>query len=230
MKTERIKTIATYMEKHQQNRVMYECANMMMPKQADNFNLIDASGQRQMRPEMNLRTVSDNYEKQFNRETDEEIPKRRGEPRPLEKQISRQEIVEAVKKLKNNKATGPDDIQGELYKYGRDELVNILQVLFLEYIYSIHVAITDIGAGYLFSLNKPEKPKKVENVRPVTLLNGMRKILSNVVLARIEDTVSKCLPAHQHAARKKRSTSEVTWTIQTLRATVGRYAESYTCP
>ena len=139
---------------------------------------------------MNLRTMSDHYEKQFNRETDEEIPKWKGEPRPLEKQISRQEIVEAVKKLKNNKATGPDEIQGELYKYGGDELVNMLQILFNK-MFSTHEAITDTGAGYLFPLNRPDKPKKVENVRPVTLLNVIRKILSNVVLARIEDTVSK---------------------------------------
>ena len=78
---------------------MYECANMMMPKQHDNFNLIDASGQRQMRIEMNLKMVAEHYGKQFHRETDEEISKWRGTPRPLENPISRQEIVEAV----NNK-------------------------------------------------------------------------------------------------------------------------------
>ena len=84
----------------------------------------------------------------------------------MEKQISRQEIVEAVKKLKNIKATD----QGELCKYGADELVNMLQILFNK-MFSTHEVITDIGAGYLLPLNKPEKPKKVENVRPVTLLN-----------------------------------------------------------
>ena len=54
---------------------------------------------------MNVKPVSDHYEKQFNRETDEEIPKWRGESRPLEQLISRQEIVEAIKKLKNTKET-----------------------------------------------------------------------------------------------------------------------------
>ena len=76
----------------------------------------------------------------------------------------------------------------------------MLQILFNK-MFATHEAINDIGAGYLFPLNKPDKLKKVENVRPVTLLNVIRKILSNVVLARIEDTVSKYLPAHQHVAR-----------------------------
>ena len=103
MKTERIQTIATYTEEHKQNRVMYECANMMMPKQNANFNLIDETGQRQMRTTMNLRLVSDHYEKQFNRETDEELSKWRGTPRPLENPLSRQEIVEAEKNLRTTK-------------------------------------------------------------------------------------------------------------------------------
>ena len=65
----------------------------------------------------------------------------------------------------------------ELYKYGGDELVNMLQILFNK-MFTSHEAINDIGAGYLFPLNKPDKPKRVENTRPVTLLNVIRKILS----------------------------------------------------
>ena len=134
----------------------------------------------------------------------------------LQNPTQRAEVVDALRRLKRSKAAG------ELHKYGGDELVSLVQDLQSK-VLTVHGEVKEVRAGYLLPLSKPGKPKKAENSRPPTLLSAFRK--TSTVLARVEEEVSTLLPHHQHGARKKRSTSEITWTIQTLRATVGRYVE-----
>lgn len=43
----------------------------------------------------------------------------RGEKKTEEKEISREEIREVVRKIKDGKAVGTDEVPGELWKYGR---------------------------------------------------------------------------------------------------------------
>ena len=171
MQQTRLNNIATYMEEHAKSRVMYECANLMMPKPSTRFMIVDTTGQRQTRPEMNIKPVTEHYKKQLNRDMDEVLSPWRGEPRALQNPITRPEIVEAFKRLKNNKATGPDELEGELFKYGGDELVNMLQDLLINKMFTTHAAVKDIGEGFLYPMNKPDKPKRVENTRPLTFLN-----------------------------------------------------------
>ena len=73
-------------------------------------------------------------------------------------------IVDAVSKLKNNKSVGPDDIAGELYKYGGDELVNLIQDL-INKMFTEHGEVKEMGEGYLFPLSKPDKQRTAENTR-----------------------------------------------------------------
>ena len=64
MQQTRLNNIATYMEEHAKSRVMYECANLMMPKPSTRFMIVDTTGQRQTRPEMNIKPVTEHYKKQ----------------------------------------------------------------------------------------------------------------------------------------------------------------------
>ena len=62
------------------------------------------------------------------------------------------------------------------------------------------------------SLQKPGKTKgPVTNLRPVTLLPMLRKILSNIVLRRIQPKVEQFLGDSQAAYRPNRSTSDIVW-------------------
>lgn len=45
-------------------------------------------------------------------------------------QISQEEVMEAVKRLKNRKSPGPDGIHNELLKYKGETLQQILHILF----------------------------------------------------------------------------------------------------
>ena len=99
-----------------------------------------------------------------------------GPPKPLTVPITSYEVEVAAKGLKNGRATGPDDIPGELVKYSN-------QVVFSRYAdclnnsFMTNSLITSFGQGNITPI---QKPKKVlgppANVRPVTCVTCPRKL------------------------------------------------------
>jgi hypothetical protein len=86
-----------------------------------------------------------------------------------------------------------------------------------------------IGAGHLLALQKPGKPKGPgKSLRPITVLNTLRKILSTIALRRAEAAgVNNYVPQSQHAFRKGKSTSEVVFAHRIL-SNVVENAEDWT--
>ena len=81
-----------------------------------------------------------------------------GEPRPLNCPISVKEVEEAVKRLKNGKAVGPDNIPNELLKSAPD----IFYRLYVDYVNDVfirHDHVASFSEGYLTPLQKPKKPR-----------------------------------------------------------------------
>ena len=145
-----------------------------------------------------------------------------GAPRPLAEPVTIGEVEMALKKLKNNKAAGPDGIQAELYKYsGRpcvSQLVEIINETF-----ATHIPI-DVNSGILCPLQKPAKPKgPCTSLRPVILLNVVRKVLSIVALQRIRPKIDPLIKRYQAGFRRGRSTTEVVWTKRWMVALVMAY-------
>ena len=76
---------------------------------------------------------------------------------------------------------------------------------------------SEIKEGILILLHKPGKEKgKVENVRPIILLNMIRKILAIIMINRIYDKLDSEIPATQAAYRPGRSTTENVFTMKIL--------------
>lgn len=67
----------------------------------------------------------------------------------------------------------------------------------------------------------------MNNVRPICLVNVTRKILSKIVLLRIQDTLESYLCLSQAAFRKKRSTSDILWSYKFVMATAVKYHETF---
>ena len=140
-----------------------------------------------------------------------------GEPRKLKKPITKEEVRKSINKLNNNRAPGKDGIQGELLKYGPETIdsyiANIINESFEKH------EILDINAGEIIPLPKPGKPKgPPKNLRPITLLNTIRKTLSTIVLERIRPYVEKYISHSQSGFRPNRSTADVAWTHKWLAA------------
>ena len=108
--------------------------------------------------------------------------------------------------------------------------------LFYSYSYSYSIAdifnraITDqevlsqIGHGIKIILPKPGKPVgAMTSIRPIVLLNTLRKTLSLIVLSRIADKVDEFLYPGQSGFRRGRSTTDVLFGYRWLAAKTQRF-------
>jgi len=166
--------------------------------------------------------VREHFAKQFSSDTEDSVDK--PPAHQLITPIQPGEVVKAALRLKNQKASGPDDIPGELLKYGCNELSTVVATLINTCIESGDDLSSVIGSGTLIPLNKANKQKgPVANMRPITLINTIRKVFSLIVLGRISAQVSKYLGAAQSGFRAGRSTSDVVWSQRWLAAKALRY-------
>ena len=109
-----------------------------------------------------------------------------GEARPLNTPITTEEVLSALSKLKNNRACGPDNIPNELLKYAGEAFATNFSSVVNE-CFETNTYIKAIGESILTPLQKPGKPKgPPKSLRPLNLLNGVRKILSIIALNRIQ--------------------------------------------
>ena len=149
------------------------------------------------------------YEGVFSRAGDTQLSQWRGAARPLQNQITAAEFGTGAFKLGSNRATGPDLITGEQIKYAGmkawEEGAEICNGIFER-----HEPLPELTTGYLFPLNKPDKPgrfKTADMTRPLIFLSVRRKDLSKIVLNRITRAVNEFLSLGQHAYRAGRSTT-----------------------
>jgi hypothetical protein len=158
------------------------------------------------------------------------------EASPLESPITALEVWRAHHRLNNGRMAGLDEVSGELMKYAcipvltleHDDqtleevaeqdpycrtVSNILNTYFEE-----GAAEPYIGAGHLLALQKPGKPKGPgKSLRPITVLNTIRKILSTIALRRAEAAgINEYVPQTQHAFRKGKSTADVVFAHRIL--------------
>ena len=114
-------------------------------------------------------------------------------------------------------------INAELVKYAPIFILAQIAIL-LNNIFSNHVDI-DTGDGELVVLPKPP-PKEtglVANLRPITLLPIIRKILSKITLERCTPHFNNFLPQSQHAYRNSKSTTDVVWMCRMICAKAIKY-------
>ena len=121
--------------------------------------------------------------------------------------ITKEEIRRAIKKLKNNKAAGTDNIQAEMMKESEDISVDVLYTLFNR--------IWDEGSvpeqwkeGIIVKLPKKGDLTQCNNWRGITLLSVPGKVLCRILLERIKDEVDTILRKEQNGFRRNRSCTD----------------------
>ena len=137
-------------------------------------------------------------------------------PCKMEKPFTTEEVEKAVRKLKNNKSAGSDEIQAELLKNSPkiifQNIADIYNKLATTGIYP-----EEIKKGILIPLQKSGKPKgKTENMRPIILLNLIRKILAIIMMDRLYSKIDNEIPISQAAYRSGRGTTENIFTLKIL--------------
>ena len=125
------------------------------------------------------------YVKKFNGD-DPPLTPFMGTPRPLDAPITSLEVESAAKALKNGKANGPDNTPNELIKYAGMSFYNVYANI-INQCFEENKVLDAIGECYITPLTKPGKtPGNEKSLRPLTLCNSARKLLSVITLKRTE--------------------------------------------
>ena len=168
-------------------------------------------GQSIANPDEKYKIVKQHFTEQFYDASKVNVEKYIGEPKPLNKRITPDEVTEVTKRLNNNKAAGNDGIPGELYKYAPPELHKIISESLNDALEN-HNNEINFGLSVLLPTPKPKKdPGPAKHLRPLNLLQMIRKTLSLITLNRINHKVNNYLSASQAAYRKDRSTTDIVW-------------------
>ena len=199
------------------DNAMFKAVKLLNQKHYENPSVEDSSGKLVINPNQTLEIVADFFKEKFQNKDLASIASFQGIPRKLNKPFTSEEVRKSLESLKNNRAPGGDEISGELLKYGtpllHKSIANILNGVFEE-----HETI-NINSGELIAIPKPGKPKgPPKNLRPITLLNTIRKALSIITLHRIRPNIEEYLSHSQSGFRPERSTSDVAWTHKWLAA------------
>ncbi|KAI0225142.1 hypothetical protein LSAT2_023935 [Lamellibrachia satsuma] len=134
-----------------------------------------------------------------------------GELRPLIQPITPEEIQRAQKSLRNSRATVPDGIQKELLKYAGYAFSTAISRS-INTVFETYITLDAVGRGILVPLPKPWKQLgPLSNLRPIAILNSIRKILSTVVLRRIQNNVNLFTGSRQSGFKQCRSCVDIVW-------------------
>ena len=146
---------------------MFKAVGTLYRQKYENPKVEDDEGRSAKGPNDILKLTTDFFKAKFQKEDTEVIQPLEGEPRPLVKEITTEEIHESFTKLNNNKATGEDGIPGELLKYSPKEVKEYIAQMIND-MFRKHQPLK-INNGNMRALQKPNKPKGPrKNLRPVT--------------------------------------------------------------
>ena len=187
---------------------MFKAVGTLYRQRYENPKVEDDEGRLATSPNDILKLTTNFFKAKFQKEDAEVIQPFEDEPRPLVKEVTTEEIHKSLTKLNNNKATGEDDIPGELLKYSPKEVKEYIAKMIND-MFRKHEPLK-INNGNMRAIQKPNKPKGPrKNLRPVTLLNTIRKELSICTLNGTGDEIGAYLSVNQSGFRPFRSTSDI---------------------
>lgn len=125
------------------------------------------------------------------------------------------EVKEAIKKLKNNKAPGKDNIPSECLKYGGDFLHQQIHQLII-CIWNEEQIPEAWKESIIIPIHKKGDKLKCTNYRGISLIDSAYKVLSNIMLSRLSPLVENILGDYQCGFRKHRSTTDQMFTIRQM--------------
>ena len=132
------------------------------------------------------------------------------EPEPL-----MDEIVSAIKMLKNGKSPGMDNISGELLKHLGSDGIKAIHKLCCQ-IWKTCEWPSEWKLQELVMLFKSGNAKDCGNYRTIALISHTSKILLIIILNRMRSKVEFELSDYQAGYRKDRSTVDMLFVLQTI--------------
>jgi len=99
--------------------------------------------------------------------------------------IEADELISLISTLPNNKASGPSTISNEMIKHFPDSMVTLIRILFNKILLYNDIPI-EWKSATIYPIPKPKEWEcKLQNTRPITLLETMRKLFTKVLNKRL---------------------------------------------
>lgn len=134
---------------------------------------------------------------------------------PLIEDPSYEEVLTAIKKLKDHKAPGEDNIPAELIKNGGPLLWNRIHQISAR-VWEDENLPDDWLMGLLIPIHKKGSRLDCENFRGICLLNVAYKILAVIIFDRLEVYSENIIGDYQGGFRKGRSTTDQLFLIRQI--------------
>lgn len=200
---------------------MFEAVKLLRSKTKQKVVVKDDLGHTICDEHTKADMVSEHFASKFNTGQDKLEPFIT-DPAPLNQPISPNEVESVVKKLKNNRACGHDNVPNEFFKHSPPSLHTFVAQIFNRAFETNQDPA--LGFGILIPLPKPKKPIGImSSLRPIILLDTMRKILSLITLERARPAFDAFLPPSQAAFRQGRSTADIVFCKRWLCSIVIRF-------
>jgi len=135
-------------------------------------------------------------------ENDEKVTEEENEE--LIKPFSEAEVKEALFQMEKNKAAGPDSIPIKFYQSCWDIVKNDIMNIFHEF-HSGVLDVSRINYGIITLLPKILEAEKIQQFRPICLLNCLYKLITKVLTLRLEKVADKKILNTQSAFLKGRN-------------------------
>ena len=115
------------------------------------------------------------------------------ESNSLEGEITYEELVNALKNMKNSKSPGMDGFTAEFFKFFWVDLGNFI-LKSVNYAYKNGSLSVTQNQGIITCIPKPNKPRQfLKNWRPISLLNVIYKLMSSVIANRLKSVLNKLI-------------------------------------
>jgi len=128
---------------------------------------------------------------------------------------SKEEIEEQIKRLKNYKSPGEDDLQGEILKHADSSMIESIYLL-IKKVWETEILPIDWRVSYICPIHKKGDKQVCSNYRGVALLDTAYKVLSYYILDRIKPLTEQVVGDYQCGFRKNRSTTDQIFIIRQL--------------
>ena len=127
----------------------------------------------------------------------------------------KEEIMAAIRSLKNGKAPGQDGLNAELFKADPEFAAQVLQPLY-EKIWEEKLLPDDWTEGTIVKIPKKGALSNCNNWRGITLLSVPSKILAKIIINRISKAVDQQLREEQAGFRPGRGCTDQIFTLRNI--------------